>query len=133
MKPRYKDRISLKSPVMFSIGSLIGLGRMLDLTAPGCLIESPVVVTKGQYLHLKMFLPGLRSPLLVTLGAVRWAKGTQFGVEFIKMHEAERRKLDRFMAQHLSDVASTKTTRNSFSGPGGRNWHLESYSISKAR
>jgi hypothetical protein len=133
MKPRYKERISLKSSVMFSLGSLIGQGRVLDLTAPGCLIESPVVVTKGQYLHLKMFLPGLRSPLSVKLGAVRWAKGTQFGVEFIKMDESERRMLDRFMAHHLSDLASTKATRNSFSDPGGRNWHLETYSISKAR
>ena len=133
MKPRYKERISLKSPVMFSIGSLIGQGRVLDLTAPGCLIESSVVVTKGQYLHLKMLLPGLRSPLSVKLGAVRWAKGTQFGVEFIKMDESERRMLDRFMAHHLSDLASRKATRNSFSDPGGRNWHLETYSISKAR
>src|SRR5678815_3480707 len=133
MTPRYKARIALKSPVMFSLGSLIGQGRVLDLTAPGCLIESSVVVTKGQYLDLKMFLPGRRSPLLVTLGAVGWAKGTQFGVGFIKMDEAERRKLDRFMAQHLPDVASTKATRNSFSDPAGRNWHLETYSISKAR
>jgi hypothetical protein len=133
MKPRYKERISLKSPVMFSIGSLIGQGRVLDLTAPGCLIESPAVVTKGQYLHLKMFLPGHRSPLSIKLGAVRWAKRTQFGVEFIKMDESERRMLDRFMAQHLSDLTSTKATRNSFGDPAGRNWHLETYSISNAR
>ena len=134
MKPRYKERIPLKSTVMFTVGLQIGQGRLLDLTSPGCLIDSPVMVQKGQSVHLKMVLPGLKSPLSVTLGVVRWVNGTQFGVEFIKMDESQRRILNRFMAQHLSDLAPRRGQKNhAFSEQGGQNWHLETYSISKAR
>jgi PilZ domain len=132
MKPRYKERIQLKVPVLFT-GSHTGEGRVLDLTIPGCLIESPVKVEKGRSLQLKLFLPGLRSPFTVTLAVVRWTKGTQFGAEFIKMDEAQRLILNHFMAQYLSDPAPVKATGNRFSEPGGRNWHLETYSISKKR
>ena len=133
MKPRYRERIALRSLVTLTTGSQIGEGRLLDLTSPGCLIESSVAVQKGQSLQLRMFLPGLESPLSILLGVVRWTNGKQFGVEFIKMDEPNRLVLNRFMAHHLSDLASTKATRNPFSDPGGRNWHLETYSISKAR
>jgi len=78
MKPRYKERIALRSLVTFTMGSQTGEGRVLDLTSPGCLIESSVAVQKGQSLQL---LPGLESPLSILLGVVRWTDGNQFGVE----------------------------------------------------
>jgi PilZ domain-containing protein len=127
MKPRYRDRIPLKCPVTFTTGSQTGEGRVLDVTSPGCLIQSAgIAVVKGQSLQLKMSLPGHKVPLMVALGVVRWTIGNQFGVEFIKMDEANRLILNRFMAQHLRDPR--RTTKNSFSEPGGRNWHLETYS-----
>ena len=101
MKARYKERIALSSAVTFRTDSHFGEGRLLDITSPGCLIESSVAVQKGQSLHLTIFLQGLESPLLIPLGVVRWTKGTQFGVEFIKMDEVNRLALDRYIAQHL--------------------------------
>jgi hypothetical protein len=102
MKPRYKERIALSSVVTFRTGSQIGEGRLLDITSPGCLIESSVAVQKGQSLHLTIFLRELESPLLIMLGVVRWTKGKQFGVEFIKMDELNRLAFDRYMAQHFA-------------------------------
>ena len=132
MKPRYKERIPLTCPVTFTTGSQTGEGRVLDVTSPGCLIESAgIAVPKGQSLQLKLSLPGLKVPLMVTLGIVRWTNGNQFGVEFIKMDEANRIALNRFMAQHLPD--RRRVPRNAFSEPRGRNWHLETYSITKGR
>ena len=131
MKPRYRERIALRTPVIFSTGTLVGEGRVLDLTTPGCLIESPVTVHKAQSLQLKMYLPGYKTPFTVSLCVVRWTNGKQFGVEFIKMEESQQLVLRRFMAQHFSDLAPTKTKRNAFSEPGGSNWHLETYSIAK--
>jgi hypothetical protein len=106
MKARYKERIPLHSSVAFFIGSQIGQGRVLDITSPGCLIESSEVVKKGDYLGLEIGFSGFKSPLLVMVAAVRWTKGGQFGVEFIKMAEAERYRLDQFMAQHRRYQAS---------------------------
>lgn len=127
MKPRYRDRIPLQAPVVFTSGSQTGEGRVLDVTSPGCLVESAgIAVPKGQSLQLKISLPGHKVPLMVTLGVVRWTKGNQFGVEFIKMDQPNRLALNRFMAQHLPD--RRRAPRNAFSEPGGRNWHLETYS-----
>jgi PilZ domain-containing protein len=129
MKPRYKRRIPLKATVNFSTGSRIGEGQILDLTCPGCLIKSPIAVQKGQSLQLKIALPDQKLALMVALGVVRWTDGKQFGVEFIKMDEPHRVALNRFMAQHLPDVAPMRTTKNTFSEPGGQNWHLKTYTF----
>lgn len=127
MKRRYRERILLGGPVTFTNGSQTGEGRVLDLTSPGCLIESAgIAVSKGQSLQLKLSLPGHKFPLKVALGVVRWTKGRQFGVEFIRMDQASRITLNRFMALHLPDRRNA--TRNSFATPGGHNWHLETYS-----
>jgi hypothetical protein len=83
MKPRCHKRIQIEASVIFTIGSCVGEGRALDISVPGCLIESPISVKKGDYLQLKVFLPGLKSPFSVALAAVRWTNGSQFGVEFI--------------------------------------------------
>ena len=99
MKPRYKERIALRSLVTLTMGSQTGEGRVLNLTSPGCLIERSVAVQKGQSLQLQIFLlPGLESPLSILLGVVRWTDGNQCGVEFIKMDESNRLALARLMA-----------------------------------
>jgi len=129
MKPRYKPRLSLKSPAVFAVNGEVGQGRVLNLTNPGCLIESSVVVKPGDYLKLKLLLEGLKSPLLVTGGAVRWTNGAQFGVEFIEMTEAERLKLNQFLSRQMrGSAAPSGTTR--FSEQGGHNWHLTVHSLS---
>jgi hypothetical protein len=58
--------------VVFTAGAQIGEGRILDVTIPGCLIESPVTVQEDQSVQLKIHLPGLKRPLTVGLGVVRW-------------------------------------------------------------
>ena len=133
MKARYRERVQLNIPVVFTIGAHVGEGRVLDLTVPGCLIKTPVTVRKGQSVQLKISLPGLNKPFTVGLAVVRWTDGKTFGVEFIRMEERERLLLNRFMAQHLSDLAPTKMKRTGFSEGGGSNWHLETYSISKEK
>jgi len=106
VKPRYRQRIRIKVPVMFTSGSHVGKGQIVDLTIPGCLIDSPVAVLQGQSLHLELLLPGFQFPLSVTLAVVRWTKGRRFGVEFIKMHQSEQRILQRFVVQHCSDLST---------------------------
>ena len=132
MKARYSKRIVAESTVTITVGSLVSEGRILDLTEPGCLIESPVSLKKGDCLQLKLFLPGLRSPFSVALAAVRWTNGFKFGVEFIKMDEKDQRQLKQVMARHLSNGAVKQAgTRQEFSDPTGQNWHLDTYSLTE--
>ncbi len=49
MRPRYRTRIQAKFPVTITVGLHASEGRILDLTVPGCLIESAVSMKKGDY------------------------------------------------------------------------------------
>lgn len=130
MKARYRERIHAEGRVIIAVGSHVNEGRILNLTVPGCLLESPLCMTKGDSIKLKLFLPDLHSPFSVELAVVRWLNGCQFGVEFIKMGERDQRQLLQFLAQDRADQAlKKKGTRQQFSDPGGQNWHLESYSL----
>ena len=117
MKRRYRKRIPLKASVMFSNDQLSGHGRVLDITAPGCQIESVERFLKGQYVQLQLALPGLPSPFTVKLAAVRWTKGHRCGVEFIKMTRLDQVILDAFVADHLAGL----TTINAIEGENGTN------------
>jgi hypothetical protein len=115
MQPRYKTRISIRFPVRFTSGREVGNGQVLDLTSPGCLIESPLAVRETQSLQLELCLPGLNFPLSVPLGIVRWTKGKRFGVEFIKMHVSQQRILWQFLVEHCPDGLTRDTAARSSS------------------
>ena len=100
MKPRYSDRIAVKCPIVFTLGSMVGEGEVQDITNPGCMIHSPAHVSKGEYLQLKMYLPEVKTPLAIEMGVVRWTDGPRFGVEFIKMSGADRALLTQFISRH---------------------------------
>jgi hypothetical protein len=106
MKERYRSRIQTRAWVLFSNGDVFGEGRVLDLTAPGCQIESSQKVIPGQYLELRILLPGQTSFFIVELAAVRWARGSRFGAEFIRMVESEQQALNGFMAGNVLEVDS---------------------------
>ena len=120
MQGRYKKRVPLNAWVIFSNNELFGQGRLLDLTAPGCQIESRQRVFRGEYLQVRILLPGRTSLFTVKLAAVRWIKGSRFGVEFIRMDKSEQQTLNAFMDEHLPRLTSykpltlTKDTPNSF-------------------
>ena len=101
MKERYRKRVPLKAWVMFSNDGHCGQGRVLDFTVPGCQIESTEKVIRGEYLELRILLPGQTALFTVRLAAVRWTKGTRFGAEFIRMDKSEQQTLDVFIADHF--------------------------------
>ena len=90
MRPRYYPRVAVQGSAIFTVGGFTGKGQVLDLTVPGCLIDSPLVPNKGDSLVLRMNLPQEGATFRVARGVVRWVLGTCFGVEFIEMDHRER-------------------------------------------
>jgi PilZ domain-containing protein len=122
MTRRYSERISVRCPVVFSMGSMVGDGEVQDLSNPGCQIQSTACVLKGECLQLKMLLPGVKSPLAVALGVVRWTNGSHFGVEFIKMHADDRALLTRFISERI-ETCSSGNSHGHKAGERGPSWH----------
>ena len=97
MKNRYSQRVPMDCAVMFAGDNVVGEGRVLDISLPGCLLESAKKMTAGEYLQLRLFLPDRQAPLHVALAAVRWVESSKLGIEFIRTSEDEQRRLEHFV------------------------------------
>lgn len=69
---------------------------MLDLTTPGCLLETVIALERGQGVQLLIALAELR-PMRITLGVVRWVSGKTAGIEFIRMSPEGQNRRRAFM------------------------------------
>jgi hypothetical protein len=59
------------------------------------------MISPGEYVQLRIFLPDDQAPLQVPLAAVRWVAGVRAGLEFIRTPESEQRRLDDFVRMRL--------------------------------
>ena len=101
MQARYSQRVKVDCSVKFAGENGVREGRIIDLSLPGCLLESPEKISPGEYAQLRLFLPDLQTPLQVSLAAVRWVQGVRVGLEFIRTSLDEQRRLERFVREHL--------------------------------
>ena len=130
MKPRYSPRVRVQGSAAFTVGGFTGNGQVLDLTVPGCLIDSPLSPQKGDSLMLRVSLPEIGATFCVARGVVRWVQGSFFGVEFIEMDQKERLRYNAIVGKLLQHQAAgpARPDRKSYSRqPGGMNWHLEEH------
>lgn len=110
MKNRYSQRVSVNCSVMFAGESMVAEGRILDLSLPGCLMESSKTLAAGEYIQLRLFLPDQQAPLHVELAAVRWAEDSKVGIEFIRTSKPEQHRLEQFV--HRTSGCDTSSTLN---------------------
>jgi len=74
-----------------------GEGYTYDLTIKGCRIESDVKVERGSYVSLALQLHERQVPLAISVARVRWVRGPVFGVEFLKIAEPDKARLEQFL------------------------------------
>ena len=86
---RYSDRIPVEYEAAISVDGIRGHGRVVNLSVPGCLLETRLRLTVGQSLHCQLISP-TGSLLTVPLAMVRWVKDSQAGVEFIRMSQEDQ-------------------------------------------
>lgn len=127
MKPRYYPRAVINASEVFTGSGFTGEGQVLDVTVPGCLIQSCFSAKKGDSLTIRMTLAHSGCAFLVDRAVVRWVEGTRFGVEFIEMGQKEQWRfnaaVERLLAQQPDCYA--RPARKQFSHQRGRlNWHL---------
>jgi PilZ domain len=99
MQTRYSHRVRTDCSVIFSGGNGVGEGRLVNLSLPGCLLESTEHISPTDYMRLRLFLPDQQAPLEVNLAAVRWVGGSRVGLEFIRTSKDAQRRLERFVLE----------------------------------
>ena len=105
---RKHQRLARLVAVRYIRDGIGGEGVINDLSLSGCEMTGNTPVSVGMTLALQMFVPRDPEPLLIGRATVRWAKGSDFGVDF-DAHEAKQ-------AERITTVVSTlvKTQYGSF-------------------
>ena len=89
---RYSQRKGVEGSVCIAADGLLGNGRIVDLSVPGCLLETGLQLQANQPLRLRITY-GTGKPLSVSLAVVRWVNGYRAGIEFIRMSEEDQVRL----------------------------------------
>lgn len=96
MTLRYSDRKKTTCKVTLSSGSRVAEGSVVDMTVPGCQLETAFPLEPGQSVQLRVHLDNNR-PMRVDLGVVRWAQDGKAGIEFIRMAQDDQLRLRFFV------------------------------------
>lgn len=95
MGERENPRFDVQWPVSFSGPGVAGGGLVSCVSVSGCTVVSEEPVTPGTFLSLHIHLPEQYVPLAIDVAEVRWATGTEFGVEFRTLRAQEQERLRR--------------------------------------
>jgi hypothetical protein len=90
-RPGTTARVPVCYPVMFQTDWYLDEREVLDLSLPGCAIESSRCLIPDEYVRLQVLLP--HQAVRVDVAKVRWADRNRFGLEFLKMPEADEDRL----------------------------------------
>ena len=93
-------RFRVQFPISFSGDDIAGEGTVIDISKRGWKVTvatSSQSVRQGMCLKLRLSLPDQAPSMDVKLAAVRWAKGREFGLEFLMIGSEEEERLHRFV------------------------------------
>ena len=93
MRSRCSSRMSVHYPASVQTDNGAGEGVLLDLSATGCRLQSPVALTPGSYLALHIEAPDTEAPLAIEVSRVRWSHAGQFGIEFLRYAQDNRQRV----------------------------------------
>jgi PilZ domain len=106
VKFRSCERVHTEFPVIFAGETYVGEGTVLNVSAPGCAIQSRKRVQPGSYLEMRLLVPDSSSPLRVGLAKVRWCEERRFGVEFIQIPGGDQVRLGQLVNHDMPPTRS---------------------------
>jgi hypothetical protein len=90
-------RYQVKCPVAFVVDGKPGEGATFNLSRGGCAIETDLYVGADDPISLQITVSSQPTPITIELGKVRWSTRREFGVEFMVVESASKRRLDDFL------------------------------------
>ena len=96
-------RYQVKCPVAFVVDGKPGDGAMFNLSRGGCAIETDTYAGVDDPISLQITVSSQPGPITIELGKVRWSTRREFGVEFMDVEPASKRRLDDFLLAVAKD------------------------------
>lgn len=106
--PRYR----LRYPVVFGGAPFVGEGVLTNLSFSGCSVLCDREVLCGSHVRVSLLLPDHAQALTIELGTIKWVQGHQFGVEFVRLPQEARQRLNRTLRVALIHLLKTRSGRN---------------------
>ena len=94
-------RFPLNYPVIFGGAPFVGEGVLTNLSLKGCSVTCDREVLCGSQVRVSMLLEHQPPALPVELGTIKWVRGNQFGVEFVRMPIEAQQRLNRTLRVEL--------------------------------
>ena len=99
---RAHARLVISGAIMLERAGFNEKGHLLNVSVPGCGVQSPMSVAVGEYLGLRLFIFEEEAAIFVPRAIVRWKNDLCFGLEFLWWEDADRQRLTRFIATGIS-------------------------------
>ncbi len=107
-------RFPLNYPVIFGGAPFVGEGVLTNLSLKGCSVTCDREVLCGSQVRVSMLVHHQPPALPVELGTIKWVRGNQFGVEFVRVPLEAQQRLNRTLRMELIEWLE-KRHRNSVS------------------
>ncbi len=105
MERRQHPRIQVQWRISFFVGPsslkegrTSGAGTASDLSVRGCRVLSDTRVYSGMQMELRLYRPDDLMPMEVHQALVRWSKGREFGLQFLRIAPEEEQRLRHFVS-----------------------------------
>jgi PilZ domain len=108
---RAYHRFPLFYPVIFGGAPFIGEGNLTNLSLMGCSVMSDREVLCGSDVRLSVLLPNQRPALSIDLGTIKWVRGYEFGVEFLRLPLEVRQRLNGTLRIELIELLKARSSR----------------------
>jgi hypothetical protein len=79
-------------------------GMILNLSIAGCRALSDIPLSASE-LGVRIEVPRHQNPLEILVATVRWTRGAEFGVEFLRMEPDQERRLRELIQENEADLA----------------------------
>jgi hypothetical protein len=89
--------------VAFVVDGKPGDGATFNLSRGGCAIESDIYAGADEPVSLQITVSSQPTPITIELGKIRWSTRREFGVEFLVVEPASKRRLDEFLLAVAKD------------------------------
>jgi PilZ domain len=108
---RTYHRFPLYYPVIYGGAPFVGEGVLTNLSLMGCSVLCDREVLCGSVVRVSVLLPNQTQALSIELGTVKWVRGHQFGVEFLRLPFDARQRLNSTLRAELIELLKARSNR----------------------
>ena len=109
---RTYHRFPLFYPVIFGGAPFVGEGVLTNLSLMGCSVLCDQEVLCGSDVRVSVLLPNQTRALSIDLGTIKWVRGHQFGVEFLRLPIEARQRLNSSLRVELIELLKARSNRS---------------------